>query len=371
MKRILSSSYHHVILLSNDFNLDRRMIRIARSLEATGAKILIIYRRLEGLIPEPWGSIDLRPIDCFFNRGPLFYLELNFRMLLILRGLNYHSLTSVDLDTVIPGILGNQSGKSVRKYFDAHEWFEEVPELLKKTIRKAIWRGIGKYFVPKFDIRFTVSEGIANKMSETYRAPFEVIRNFPLQGISHRPIKQLENQIKLVYLGALNPGRGLEEIIICLKTYPRVSLDIYGTGPEEEKLKVLAIENSAVRFKGFLNRCHIRGTLVNYDVGINLLDSKSQSYFLSLANKTFDYLNVGLPVLAMSFPEYQMLNEHTQALILLENLGKEHIVAALDKILDEPDYYRLKQSNAVKSRELWTWEKEEKLLLKLYQQQEL
>jgi hypothetical protein len=52
----------------------------------------------------------------------------------------------------------------------------------------------------------------------------------------------------------------------------------------------------------------------------------------------------------------------------LKSLDSDDLYQALDGLIDRKDMYSLLQENAIKSRELWYWEKEEKQLFELYKQ---
>ncbi|WP_205127803.1 hypothetical protein, partial [Okeania hirsuta] len=50
-----------------------------------------------------------------------------------------------------------------------------------------------------------------------------------------------------------------------------------------------------VKFLGYLDPEELRRITPQAHLGLNLLENKGLSYYYSLANKTFDYLQAGLP----------------------------------------------------------------------------
>ena len=68
-------------------------------------------------------------IFCFFDKGKLFYLEYNFRLLLFLLTHRFDVVCAIDLDTAIPVIISARLS-SKPWVFDAHEYFSEMEEIV-------------------------------------------------------------------------------------------------------------------------------------------------------------------------------------------------------------------------------------------------
>ena len=194
-----------IICTTSDIATDRRMQRIADTLIQDGYKMLWIGRnpKAQSLDQKFKPSI----IKCFFKSGPFFYAEFNFRLCLRLISLAKKSsiINAVDLDTILAVKLAS-AFKSSTMVFDAHEYFEEVPELNNKKLTKSIWRWIAKISIKKSKWNYTVNHSLANIFSRSYGQPFEVIRNTP-------PTHQGQNSSRtnekiLGYVGVLNKGRG-------------------------------------------------------------------------------------------------------------------------------------------------------------------
>jgi len=92
------------------------------------------------------------------------------------------------------------------------------------------------------------------------------------------------------------------------------------------------------------------------------------SYYYSLANKAFDYVQAGIPSLQMAFPEYLALQKELEVFVLLEELTVPAIVAAVQELLqkDHGLYQQLAQ-NCLVAAQHWTWENESKKLQAFYQ----
>lgn len=117
-----------------------------------------------------------------------------------------------------------------------------------------------------------------------------------------------------------------------------------------------------VKFLGWKhpNELHILAS--NAYIGINLLDGFSSNYYHSLANKTFDYIQAGLPSIHMDFPEYRDLKEHYGAIHLIPDLSEESIIAAIKQMQDPIFHEQLKQE-CLAASQILIWQEEEKLLV--------
>ncbi|HXH18454.1 MAG TPA: hypothetical protein VNJ07_05175, partial [Chitinophagales bacterium] len=137
-----------IFTVINDIAYDRRMHRICESLTHAGWNVTLIGRKLQyskPLPPTPFKALRLR---CRFNKGKLFYLEYNFRLFWKLLFMSADVYGATDLDTIIPCFKAAWL-KRKKKVFDAHEFFEEVPEVVDRKFTQTVWRWVGKIFVPR------------------------------------------------------------------------------------------------------------------------------------------------------------------------------------------------------------------------------
>ena len=353
-----------VFTVSNDLVSDRRILRICKTLADHGYFVTFIGRLLPGSPPLSEDNFIQKRIRCWFIRGWLFYTELNIRFLFYLIWNRFDIIAAVDYDTMLAGALAK--GKTQKMVFDAHEWFEEVPELKNRHFVKKVWSYIAMISIKRSSLRYTVSESLALCLGGLYSLPFEVISNYPVKGDRNHPEGQRENVI--VYVGVLNKGRGLEQAILALKEI-NVDFWIIGEGDLSSSLRQLVVEHGMeekVVFKGWQHPESIRSILRKARIGLNLLDPGSRSYYYSLANKFFDYVHAGVPSLNMRFPEYIKRNDMHEVSILHDDLDVKSIACSIQNLLnDESLWERLHRNCEIASRS-WCWEKESRRLLKLF-----
>lgn len=360
------------LTITNDPLTDRRMIRICNSLARFGAEVhLIGVQRvnIESKIPQFYKTVRIKPL---FKKGFLFYLEFNIRIVTMLIFKRFDIISSVDTDTIFGckmiSILRNR-----KLVFDAHEYFTGLPELKKSNIKRGFWKLIEKLILPYISSNYTVSDSVSELYEKETGRNYMVIGNFPslkdFENINQSKNKS-ENTITIAYIGFINDGRGIEQIIEVMKLLPDYyRLKLIGGGMNQEKIrqkcKVLGLLER-VNFMGWISPDYIASNLQDADIGINLLDGSSLSYKASLANKVFDYIHLAIPSINMNFPEYKKLNDKYDCLYLISDIEISTIYNAIIELKNNEALYHKLHSNCVLASKELNWEKEEQKLINIY-----
>jgi len=342
------------------------MQRICYSLAANGFTVLLIGRVKSASIPLETTIYQQKRINCWFEKGKLFYLEYNLRLFFLLMRRPVDIISSVDLDTILPVVLASKFRSKICA-FDAHEYFTEVPEVVNRPLTKKIWSSLAYSLIPRVDLAYTVSQSLQALFSQLYNRPFHLIRNISVSipaKVPSIPIQQI-----LLYQGALNAGRGIEELLIAIKDIANIQLWIAGEGDLSDQLRQVCKElaiTEKVHFWGYLQPKELRALTAKATIGINILENKGLSYYYSLANKTFDYIHAGIPAIHSNFPEYQLLNAQYEIGILVDDLSPTTLKKAILQLIEDRDYYEKLQQNCVVAAQSLNWEKEEQRLIELY-----
>ncbi len=359
-----------IFTVINDLTYDQRMIRICKSLVTKNYEVLLVGRKLPHSKPLTTQPFQQKRLYCFFQKGKFFYLEYNLRLFFFLFLNKFDGVCAIDLDTILPAFyISRWKGKKM--IYDAHEYFTEVPEVVRRPQVKSIWERVGNLTVPNIQHCYTVGNSLAEILKEKYKTHFEVIRNVPVlskEEIIKSP-KYTSSKPILLYQGALNEGRGLEEMLEAMTVLDEVEFWLAGEGDLSDFLRKktiqLQIENR-VKFLGYLLPEELKELTPHVHIGINFLKNTSLNYYYSLANKTFDYVNAGVPAIHMNFPEYKKLINEFEVGILIDDLEKETIATAVNTLLQKEDFYKKIKNNCQQAKVEWNWEKEEKKLIAFY-----
>ena len=356
--------------VTNDLTYDRRMQRICMALATKGFNVTLIGRQIKNSTEFNPSKYQAKRLRCWINKGFLFYAEYNLRLFFYLLSKKYDVLCACDLDTALPVRLVAKLKGSMSVY-DAHEYFTEVPEVTNRPVVKSIWEQIGKSTIPKFNLRYTVGEELANLMGTKYNSKFDVIRNIaPVHPvIESKPI--LDRKRILLYQGALNIGRGLEAIVEAMPQLPGWEFWLAGEGDITDQLKQ-QVENAGltdrVRFLGWVLPEKLPALMAQARLAINLREHGSLNDFYSLPNKFFDAIHAGLPSINMKFPEYEKACREFPCAMLIENVSAEEIVSAVNSFDEDPGKLVAMQNACREAAKIFTWENESKKLVDLYHQ---
>ena len=359
-----------IFTVTNDLTYDQRMQKICRSLSAAGYEVELVGRQRKFSAPLTNESFKQTRLTCIFDKGKLFYLEYNLRLLFYLLKQNFDAVCAIDLDTLVPAYFATKIGAKHKKlFYDAHEYFTEVPEVSRRKTVKAVWEWVEKTFVPKVDMAYTVSPAIANLFTQKYGKRFGVIMNVPVLKPGVEKAKSAEATI--LYQGALNEGRGLEYLIEAMANID-ARLILAGEGDLSNELRTLATRlnlGSKIEFLGFVKPAELIALTAKATVGVNLLENKGLSYYYSLSNKFFDYIHARLPQVCINFPEYKAINDEFGVALLVNDCNSEEIKKAIDRLINDAELYSLLQKKCEVCSLQLNWQQEEKKLLAFYNEQ--
>lgn len=358
-----------VFTVTNDLSYDQRMQKICRSLCAAGYEVTLVGRERNQSIPlsqEPYKQVRLH---CFFEKGKLFYAAYNLRLFFYLLFTPADVVGAIDLDTIMPCYLAGRL-KGARLTYDAHEYFTEVPEVVRRPGIQRIWKWIEKTFVPRFDVCYTVSDGLAHLFYKQYGKRFEVIANFPVYKRDSTRQPDTAERNFILYQGALNEGRGLEHVLEAMK-HLNITLKLAGEGDLSNVLRKQAAHpalQGKVEFLGFVKPAQLHQLTAQARIGLHVSENKGLSYYHSLSNKFLDYVHAGVPVLCTSFPEYEKINSRYEVALMIKNSTPEEIRTGLELLLNDLALYERLQKNCKVCARHLNWQEEEKKLLPLYEQ---
>jgi glycosyltransferase involved in cell wall biosynthesis len=407
-----------VFCVTNDLNTDQRMIRICSTLQAAGWQVELIGRKKKDSSELRERPFQQTRLNCFFQRGKLFYLEYNLRLLCYLLFLKMDVLCVIDLDTALPGIFVKNT-RNIYLVYDAHELFPMVPEVQNRKLVQRVWFWVERRIFKKADLIYTVGTALADYFEQKYHRKVEVIRNMPnslivepdmgttelnsdlgesnavaaesnfritelnsVDAESETPNALVSKTANLnsgippipfkdgtfiLYQGALNQGRGLERLLRIL-TQEKFPLLLVGSGDVEAKLKQFVLDNQLqdrVHFMGFVRPELLPQITRKARIGYNVSENEGLSYYLSLNNKFFDYAEAGLPSIINDFPEYVALTQEFKVGLVAE-LNDAVIAEKLRILMENDEIYQECVENCLKAREIWSWKYESQRLIELY-----
>ena len=395
-----------VFTVTNEICYDQRMQRICSTLAANGYTVTIIgvKRSKNQALPIPplYGkSYQQRWITCYFRRGPLFYIEFNIRLFIVLSWLSYDYACAIDLDTVLP-VLAATAIRRKKRVYDAHEFFTEMKEVRTRPLISAIWRTIERISLPHFRRGYTVNQNLSDLFYERLQIKYEVVRNLPAVEsddwidsnrkektsavLAEQPMKQSEkvsiftsnklnklinNQFKdkfIIYQGAVNHGRGFETLIPAMQKV-NAPLLIVGTGNFRAEVESL-IDQYNLSEKIFLHPpippAELKQLTPLAYFGITIFEPEGVNQYYSLANRFFDYMAAGIPQVCVNYPAYAEIVRQYPFALLINDIELDTLSTAMNNLLSDTVLYNSLKLVCPEATRNLNWEKESERLLAFY-----
>ncbi|MFB1022291.1 MAG: glycosyltransferase [Vicingaceae bacterium] len=331
-----------VVSVSSDLSTDQRVQKVCDTLVRNNFEVLLLGRKLSKSTRFSSNDYAAKRFKLWFNKGALFYANLNICLFFTLLFTKLDVLYANDLDTLLANYLVSKI-KGVPIIYDSHEYFTEVPELVKRPSVQRVWERIEGFIVPRLTYCITVTTQISKIYSDKYGVPFKVMRNFPMY--AEQQIPEKENFI--LYQGSLNTGRGLEEKL-------------------KSTVKNLALENK-VLFLGRLAPAKLREYTLKAKLGVSLEHKLGLNYTFALPNKIFDYLHCETPILYADLIEVKRVLDGVEVGQELKSHAFTLLANQLNEMLVSKNY-ELWQQNCKKLSVQLNWQKEEKVLTRILQE---
>lgn len=282
-----------------------------------------------------------------------------------------------DPELMVVGLLLKLRGRRV--IWDVHEHYPNAI-LDKYYIARPLRRAISKSFdlFERVTVRFfdyvIYTTPFVGARYQKMKVRSGRVENYPIVELS-RAFKP-DPQEKIIYLGGMSPIRGLVEVVeafsIVAKKHPSWELylvGLYQPPSFEHQLKDLVARRGIkanVKFIAWVpyeekERLSSQGSM---GVITYLPYSNNTS---CLPNKLFDYMLVGLPVIASNFPLYREVVEPDHCGIIVDPSKPEEIARAMEYLIERPEEARQMGEHGRRAvLEKYNWEKESERLLRIY-----
>ena len=361
-----------IVCVTNDLTTDQRVRKTCMALMKCGYDVLETGR----LLPD---SLDFNPPysvrrpKLLFNAGPLFYAEYNIRLFLFLLFVKVDLIFSNDFDTLPASYLASKIRKK-KLIYDTHEYFTEMPELVKRPKVQSIWKAFENRLFPRLNRIITVNNSIAELYSCEFNKDVSVVRNIPPEFNPERIFTRkelglpLDKKILILQGTGINIDRGAEEAVLSMKYLDDTVLLIVGGGDVIPKLKQIIKEeklSDKVIFKPKMPFVELRQYTMNADLGLALDKDTNINYRFSLPNKLFDFIHSGIPVLASSLPEIKQIIDNYDVGYFIPNHNPKEIAETIKLIFENKLIYQTVKKNTQIAREELNWEIEEKKLIEI------
>lgn len=191
--------------------------------------------------------------------------------------------------------------------FDAREYYprEFESSLWFRCVERSRRIELCERYMRRCDSVVTVSEGLKKAFEEDFGVNAILYRSTPSY-VDIKPKPTDEQHIRMVYHGAANRDRQLENLIAVLNRLDlRFSLDLFlvGNPGYQLELKKLASDDPRVRFVDPVPFESIISIINDYDIGFFYYEPKGFNIEHCLPNKFFEYIQARLMIAIGPLPD--------------------------------------------------------------------
>ena len=282
-----------------------------------------------------------------------------------------------DPELLIPAIVLHVLGKKV--IFDMHENLPRailtkgwIPEIARPVISRFV-QLLERIFLSGLPVIFAEESYVKDYSWVSSKA---VVLNMPLLTELQSIHEEKNNLPSLGYIGAVTETRGSLQILHALDLVKKEGVNVRWecVGRVETALKAEMIsfaklyELKEIRIWGEMDAGEAWRVMARCHIGAAIL-APLPNYVESYPTKLFEYMALGIPVIASNFPLYRAVVEGEQCGICVDPLRIEEIAQAILYLIKNPSINaKMGESGKHAVEKKYNWSIEKVKLLKFYEQ---
>lgn len=242
--------------------------------------------------------------------------------------------------------------------FDQREEFVSEKDQTIPLVKRYLYsidEVLFRWTLRRSDLVVTLSDDLADKLGRNYGVDPVSMHILPL-GVDVDKFEprsdEHDAQLSLVYVGTINEIRGLDTFVEALgrldrETRSKLRFDLIGGGDDQYIDDLLAsidetLPGLTFEYHGYVDHDAVPRVAGKSDVAISLLPGL-ESFNVSSPAKIYEYLALGLPVVATDIPAHRRILTDGEDSIIVSQEDPDAVAAAIETLLHQPD--RVKQSS--------------------------
>ncbi len=366
-----------LMLLSNPFRPDPRVMAEIRALKEVGIKVTLVSWDRDGTGPsraEEHGIEILRlgppcpPRSAakVLRKLPRFWLN----ALIASKGLDFDIVHAHDFDTLPLGhITARLKGKPL--LYDAHELYAKMVEHEVGPIWRLIWFW-ELACARRADAVITVSDSLALELSKRRKDGVTVVSTSQdpsiLEGLRRDTVlaKYGLKGFILSYLGSLEPGRFAEEAASSFNPGDGVTVVMGGTGTLRPRIEELAKTNTWLKFIGVVGTDEALRLTYSSDLVVAMMDPSNPNNVVGTPGKIVNALACGRPMITNEGLQIAERIRHADAGIVVPYSRDAFREAVLSAKRDPKRLEAMGRNGRALYEREFSWEKSKENLLSVY-----
>jgi glycosyltransferase involved in cell wall biosynthesis len=376
---------HIVMLLSNAFRPDPRVIKEANSLAGAGYSVTVIcWDRLgempiEATLPSGVHIIRIQSVRTVYGGGmkqiaytPRFWSAAIKKALPLKPDLVHCH----DLDTLYAGV---QIKKHLgcKLLFDAHEDYPTQMSLYLPVFFVPVLNTLERLLLRQVDAAVAASSVFVEKLTAAGFSPVVHIPNVqdlaPFESVSQEQITYARQELGIEpetyvisYIGGFSRNRLILPLIEAMRSLPDKTLLLWGDGHQRRSIEEAIISLANVRYLGWLPADQVPLYTCMSDVVYYCLKPDYPGAKYNAPNTLSNAMAAGRPVIANNVGDLGRIVWKTDCGELLDVVSPQTIGEAIVKLSDPGLRHKLGEAGHAAAVREFNWQVVEQRLLDLY-----
>jgi len=369
-----------LMLLSKEFTIDPRVYKEAKSLVEAGHQVTVIMWDRKGDFEKESivlgikviriknnGFMKMLPNDVF--RNPIWWRIAYKKALQLYRdGFHFNVVHCHDLDTLKIGIRLKKK-LSIKLVYDAHEIFGYMIEnSVPKIVTKYSFR-MEKKLLKHVDQIITVNEPLQDYFKSITEKPVSIVMNCNDLIIKEYVMTKNKN-FTASYIGVLSSNRFFPQIIEKFGEIPDIRFVVAGRRENMDVYK--QVESASLKYKNvtFLGTVPVDKVIpltMECDCVLCPLDPSFKSHKVALANKQFDAMVCGKPIICTKGTYPGDLTEELNCGLVVD-YTLDAIKEAVIRLRDDPTLCEVLGKNGLEAaKKKYNWDTQKRIFLQIFE----
>lgn len=275
-------------------------------------------------------------------------------------------------NVILPALLGRYVfGTTVAfdirsdPYDQTQEFFNEDDRGFSFKLAMRVAKLLHDMTLKRADYVFVLSDQLGDSVLENYDVEREKLRLLPL-GVDtdrFRPSIDSYDQLSIVYIGSLARYRGIDAFLQAVNQLPEATkaelrIDLYGQGPKEYVFGLIDdVTNESefeVHWHGLIDHEKLPAMAARSDIAVSPIPPYN-AYQVSSPAKVFEYLAMGLPIVASRINPHERILDDGENAVLYNPGSITDFSQKLALLIDDDGLRSLMSKNARESSQMYCW----------------
>ena len=273
-----------------------------------------------------------------------------------------------DFDTVIPALVISKIFKKKLVYdiFDYYIDCHNMPKYIRNFVKN-----FDEWAIKSADATIICSEKRKEQIGDSHPRKLYIIHNSPPKvNLKDQNKFNLDNaKVKIVYIGCLQQGRMINELIRICSKMNGFELHIGGFGDQklESYIKQMSQENENIKFYGKLAYQDVLELEAASDIMLAIYDPKIPNHKYAAPNKFYEALMLGKPVIMARNTGMDFLVEKYDIGKVIEYNSESLRNALVELASIQSEWDNMSKRMKELYSKMFSWNEMERRLIDLYQ----